>query len=75
MDAQATEHGWLNNEVYRSDDGSSLIVVTRFRSPEAKEQWAKTDQFKRHVEDLEPFVESVTSVPVTFVAAHGNHDA
>ena len=75
MDEQATEHGWLNNEVYRADDGSSLVVVTRFRSAAAKAEWAKTDRFKQHVEDLGPFVQDVTSVPVTFAAAHGNHDA
>ncbi|MDF1704372.1 MAG: antibiotic biosynthesis monooxygenase [Aeromicrobium sp.] len=72
MSAEATAHGWLGNEVYRSHDDSSLIVVTRFRSAAAKEAWASTPRFRRHVEALEPLVQSVTSVPVTPIAAHGD---
>ncbi len=71
MSTEAAAHGWLGNEVYRSHDDTSLIVVTRFRSATAKDSWAGTDRFRRHVEDLEPLVHDVTSVPVTWVAAHG----
>ena len=71
MDAQATSCGWLGNEVYRSVDGASLIVVTRFQSEEAKEKWAATERFRQHLEALMPLVKNVSSVPVTFVAAHG----
>lgn len=72
MSTEAAAHGWLGNVVYRSHDDASLIVVTRFRSATAKDSWAGTDRFRRHVEDLEPLVQSVTSVPVTPVAAHGD---
>lgn len=73
MSAEATEHGWLGNEVYRSDDDTSLIVLTRFRSSEAKEGWAQTDRFRRHFEGLQPLIQNGTSIPVTFVVAHGQH--
>lgn len=71
LSAESAEHGWLGNEVYRSDDGTSLVVLTRFSSVEAKESWAGTERFARHVADLEPYVTEITSTPVTFVAAHG----
>ncbi|MEG9227241.1 putative quinol monooxygenase [Aeromicrobium sp. Sec7.5] len=72
MSAAASAHGWLGNEVYRSHDDTSLIVVTRFRSELAKDAWAATERFGQHVEDLEPLVRDVTSVPVTPIAAHGD---
>ena len=72
MSEQATAHGWLGNEVYRSCDDTSLIVLTRFRSAEARERWAETDRFRRHVEDLRPLIQNGTSTPVAFVAAHGD---
>ncbi|GAB3062610.1 MULTISPECIES: putative quinol monooxygenase [Micrococcales] len=73
MRAEATAHGWLGNEVYRSDDDTSLIVLTRFRSAEAKENWAQTDRFRRHFEGLKPLIQNGTSIPVTFVVAHGQN--
>jgi heme-degrading monooxygenase HmoA len=72
MSAEATAHGWLGNEVYCSDDDTSLIVLTRFRSAEAKESWAQTDRFRQHFEQLQPLIQNVTSIPVTFLAAHGD---
>lgn len=72
MNDEATEHGWLGNEVYGSRDGSSLIVLTRFQSEEAKNAWGRTERFRRHVEDLEPLIQNLSSVPVTFVGAHGD---
>ena len=72
MSAEATAHGWLGNKVYRSQDQTSLIVLTRFRSPVARENWAQTDRFRQHIEDLEPLIQNVTSIPVTFLAAHGD---
>lgn len=71
MSAEATEHGWLGNEVYRSHDGISLVVLTRFRSVEARDNWAQTDRFQRHVKDLQPLIRDFTSSPVIFLASHG----
>lgn len=72
MAAEAAACGWLGNEVYRSDDGASLIVVTRFRSVEARETWAATTRAQQHVRELLPLVRDVTSVPVRFLAGHGD---
>lgn len=33
MSVNATAHGWLGNEMYRTQGGTDLIVITRFRSP------------------------------------------
>lgn len=71
MSEEAAAHGWLGNEVYRSLDDASLVVLTRFRSADARARWAQTDRFRRHVDDLEPLVENVTAIPVSFLAAHG----
>lgn len=38
MGANAAACGWLGNEAYRSEDGTSLIVVTRFKSVVAREK-------------------------------------
>lgn len=76
MRAEAASHGWRGNEVYRTRDGASLIVVTRFRSAEAKESWVETDRFQRHVEGLAPLIKGVVSVPVALIATHsGSGDA
>lgn len=72
MSAEAAAYGWLGNEVYRSEDGASLIVVTRFQSIEAREKWAGTERSRQHVQQLMPLVRDVTSIPVTFLAAHGD---
>ena len=71
MGAEAAACGWLGNEVYRSLDGASLIVVTRFRSLEARDRWAATERFQRHVQELMPLVKGVASIPVALLAAHG----
>lgn len=71
MSAEAEACGWLGNEVYQSEDGTSLVVVTRFRSTEAREKWAQTKRAKMHVEQLMPLVRDISSVPVAFVASHG----
>ena len=72
MHEEATSFGWLGNEVYRSQDGASLIIVTRFRSREARERWAATERFRRHIEELAPLVKAHSSVAATFLAAYGD---
>lgn len=71
MADEATAIGWLGNEVHRATDGSSLIVLTRFRDEEAQANWARGERFHRHLEALAPFVDEVVSVPVKLVARHG----
>lgn len=72
MHDQATAQGWLGNEVYRSHDDTKLIVVTRFESFEAKQAWARTERFQRHVHDLEPLLHEVTSLPVSLLRQAGD---
>lgn len=71
MGGEAAALGWLGNEVYRSRDGASLVVVTRFRSSEARERWARTRRSQLHVRKLRSLVNDVASVLVTLVAVHG----
>lgn len=71
MSSEATATGWLGNELYRSEDERQLIVLTRFASRAAQESWAETESFQRHVAALRPKFEDMTSVPVSFVTAHG----
>ena len=71
MSTEATACGWLGNEVYLAQDRTRLIVVTRFESLAARERWAATKRFQQHVQALMPLVADITSVPVTFLAAHG----
>ncbi|MGI0490115.1 antibiotic biosynthesis monooxygenase [Pantanalinema rosaneae CENA516] len=72
MGTEAAAFGWLGNEVYRSHDGTRLIVVTRFRSAEAHERWAETERTQQHFQELTSLVTKVLSVPVAFVAGHGD---
>lgn len=72
MSEEATAYGWLDNEVYRSQDNTRLIVLTRFQSAEAMQNWAQTERFRQHIENLDPLIQNGTSVPLTFVAAHGD---
>lgn len=74
LSEEAKACGWLGNEVYRSEDGASLIVITRFRSVGAREEWARTKRARQHVEQLKPLVKEIISIPVAFVAAHGAGD-
>lgn len=66
---KAGETGWLGNEVYRAKDGRKLVVITRFRSEEAKEQWAASPEFAAHLERIGPFVDHVDSLPVDLAGA------
>jgi heme-degrading monooxygenase HmoA len=74
LSEEAKASGWLGNEVYRSEDGASLIVITRFRSVEAREEWARTKRARQHIEQLKPLVREIISIPVAFAAAHGAGD-
>jgi NAD(P)H-dependent FMN reductase/heme-degrading monooxygenase HmoA len=69
QDASAAS-GWMNNEVYRSRDGSRLIVVTRFATAAAQASWATTPSFKEHVERIGALLEKVESIPVVQIARH-----
>tara|TARA_R110000751_G_scaffold82548_1_gene166100 strand:- start:330 stop:1226 length:897 start_codon:yes stop_codon:yes gene_type:complete len=71
---KATATGWLGNEVYRAADGSKLFIVTRFRSEEAKDQWAGSPEFAAHLERIAPLVEKVDSTPVELAAAFRGAD-
>jgi NAD(P)H-dependent FMN reductase/heme-degrading monooxygenase HmoA len=64
MRGKAGATGWLGNEVYRATDGSQLVIVTRFRSEEAKDQWAGSVEFAAHLERIDPLVERVDSMSV-----------
>jgi len=70
MSTDAAALGWLGNEVYRTADGTRLVVVTRFRSEAAKQEWGKTAAFAAHVQRLAPLLESVESTPLVFVRSH-----
>lgn len=64
----AAQSGWLGNEVYRAKDGERVIIVTRFRSKEAKEQWAHSSHFAAHLRRIEPLLDRGESLPVDLVA-------
>lgn len=69
MRTKAAEMGWLSNEVFRTADGDRLIIVTHFRSEEAKEQWIKSPEFAEHLERITPLLECVDSTPVRLAGA------
>lgn len=64
----AARSGWLGNELYREKDGERIIIVSRFRSGEAKTKWAQSPQFAEHLERIAPLLEHVESMPVDPVA-------
>ncbi|XDA98737.1 NAD(P)H-dependent oxidoreductase [Sulfitobacter sp. LCG007] len=66
--AAAAQSGWLGNEVYRAKDGGRVVIVTRFRSREAKEQWAHSSHFAAHLQRIEPLLHHGESVQVDLVA-------
>ena len=74
MRESAGEIGWLGNEVYRVADGSQLVIVTRFRSELAKDQWAGTPEFAAHLERIDPLIEHVDSKSVDLVGAFRGAD-
>ncbi|WP_285295635.1 putative quinol monooxygenase [Aureimonas altamirensis] len=70
MRAEASEQGWLSNEVYRATDGSRLVVVTRFRSEDAQAAWRQSSTFAAHLDRIGPLIETVVSIPVQLMAKH-----
>lgn len=70
MRDRAARMGWLNNEVYRSHDGKTVVAVTRFSSVEAQQCWAQSPDFQEHLDVITPFLDHVQSTPVMQVAAH-----
>lgn len=67
LGADAQTMGWLGNEVYRAHDDASVVIVTRFESLRAQQDWARRPDFAEHLERLRPMLEEVRSVPVTLV--------
>ncbi|MEQ8294130.1 MAG: NAD(P)H-dependent oxidoreductase [Roseovarius sp.] len=65
----ASATGWLGNTIYRATDGVALVIVTRFRSEEAKAQWQASPDFAAHLDRIAPLVESVNSMPVRLAGA------
>lgn len=71
---EASKAGWLGNDVYRATDDSQLMIVTRFRSEQAKDQWSQSPEFQAHLERIDSLLAHVDSKPVelveTFRGAH-----
>lgn len=74
MREKAGEIGWLGNEVYRVTDGSQLVIVTRFRSEQAKDQWAGSLEFAAHLERIDPYIDHVDSKSVDLAGAFRGAD-
>lgn len=71
MDASARAAGWLGNLVFLAHEPEELLVVTAFASPAARDAWSATTRFQRHVDELAPLVDQVTSRRVRLLARHG----
>lgn len=65
----ASATGWRGNTIYRATEGDALVIVTRFRSEEAKAQWQASPEFAAHLDRIAPLVETVNSMPVRLAGA------
>lgn len=50
--------GLVGGRMYRSIDGQSAVLVSTFESKDAQEQILQRADFKEHIKNLQPFVES-----------------
>lgn len=64
--------GLVGGRMYRSVDGQSAVLVSKFESKQAQEEILQSSAFKAHVQKLQEFVES--SSPVFFEVAYTTGD-
>lgn len=50
--------GLIGARMYRSTDGQSAVLVSTFESKDAQEKLLQRDEFKKHIVNLQAFVES-----------------
>lgn len=62
----ARNFGWLGNEIYRTED-DKIVIVTRFKSRESHQEFAKLPEFQDHRAKLDPFLEDVQSQPAALI--------
>lgn len=72
MDTAARAAGWLGNMVLLAQDPAELIVVTAFGSTAARDRWSSSDRFRRHVDELAPLVDQVSSRRVRLIGRYGS---
>ena len=60
--------GWLGNRVYRAKQENRIVIITSFKSKEARQRHADSPEFLEHVERIRPLVERVESVEYVLVS-------
>jgi heme-degrading monooxygenase HmoA len=66
-------HAGLNSgRMYRSTDGRTAILVSRFASAAAQQEVLQSDAFKEHLDKLRPMVESSNPAPYEVAYAYGD---
>jgi len=66
--ASSVPEGLLGGRVYRSIDGTSVILVSQFKSMSAQQNILQNEEFKEHLKKMALMVES--SSPVSYEEAY-----
>lgn len=60
--------------MYRSMDGRTAILVSRFASAAAQREVMQSDAFQEHLAKLRPMVESSSPAPYEVAYSYGNFE-
>jgi heme-degrading monooxygenase HmoA len=69
--AKSLSMGVLGSRMYRSQDGSAVVRVTKYESIEAHKNVHQDDALKQHMKSMMPLVESTNSAVYEEVLAVG----
>ncbi len=68
LGALSAKHGWIGNEIFRSED--KLLIVTRFAGDQPVDGWRNTPEFAQHLAGLDPLLDDMASTPLTLLATN-----
>lgn len=69
----SARYGWLGSTIYRADE--KLVILTRFADKQPAGAWQKTEEFRQHLDLLEPVLDQVDSTELTKLSENSPPDA
>lgn len=64
LSLKSSQCGWLGNDIFASQDGKKVIIVTRFKDKNSAENWWQQSDFQVHLATIKPLLKSVETMPV-----------
>jgi quinol monooxygenase YgiN len=70
--ASSVPEGLVGGRLYRSADGTSVVLISQFTSLSAQQTILQNEGFKEHLKKMAPMVESSNPVPYEEAYTYGD---